>query len=248
MKRLKVIACEIVFRELCLCASQTSNIVDFTFLSKGLHDIGCESMICELQKEIDKVDTEKYEAILLAYGLCSNGVIGLKSQLPMVIPKAHDCITFFLGSKEKYQDFFYTNTGAYIYTAGGIERELDPASIEKGITTQLGMNKTYEEYVEEYGEENAEYIMEILGGYETAYDKIVFINTKVGDVEKYRERLYHKAEKTGWTPSEMEGDNSLLLKFLDGDWNENDFTIIPPNHKIIATNDKNIIGYQALKS
>lgn len=244
MKRLKVIACEIAFRELCFCASQSSSIVDFTFMNKGLHDKGAENMQNILQSEIDKVDVNKYQAILLAYGLCSCGVVGLKSELPIIIPKAHDCITFFLGSKERYSDFFNNNSGTYVYTSGWIERDTDPADVEDGITTKLGMNKTYEQYVEEFGEENAEYIIEMLGGYKTSYDKVVFINTNVGDIESYRKQLEEKAQSLNWTPSEIEGDNSLLLKFLNGDWNENDFTIIPPHHKIIATNDKNIIGYK----
>ncbi|MFI3327313.1 MAG: hypothetical protein R3Y35_14265 [Clostridia bacterium] len=61
-------------------------------------------------------------------------------------------------------------------------------------------------------------------------------------VRKKCERFY-KAKNKNWKPIEISGDNSLLMKFLNGDWNENDFTVIPPNHKIIATNDNNIIGY-----
>lgn len=95
MKRFKVIACEIAFRELCFCASQANAVVDFTFMPKGLHDKSAEKMRLALQHEIDQVECHKYEAILLAYGLCSCGVVGLTSQLPLVIPKAHDCITFF---------------------------------------------------------------------------------------------------------------------------------------------------------
>ena len=39
VKRYKVIACEIMFREVCLCASKSKNIVDTVFMPKGLHGI-----------------------------------------------------------------------------------------------------------------------------------------------------------------------------------------------------------------
>ncbi|NMA25360.1 MAG: hypothetical protein GX936_06815 [Clostridiales bacterium] len=35
-KRLKLIACEVLFREICHCAARCSNIVDITFVEKGL--------------------------------------------------------------------------------------------------------------------------------------------------------------------------------------------------------------------
>ncbi|MFI3206682.1 MAG: DUF1638 domain-containing protein, partial [Clostridia bacterium] len=151
MKRIKVIACEIAFRELCLCASKAKNIVDFSFLEKGLHDMGQKLMSARIQKEIDSTDKEKYSAIVLVYGLCNNGIVGLHSELPMIVPKAHDCITFFMGSKEKYSEFFNENLGSYFYTSGWLERETNPSEVENSVTSQLGLNKSYDDYVEEFG-------------------------------------------------------------------------------------------------
>lgn len=149
----------------------------------------------------------------------------------------------FLGSKERYAAFSQQNVGTYLYSPGWIERDIDPADVTDGITTQLGMNKSYEAYVEEFGEENAEYIMEMLGGYEQSYSKVAFINTKVGNIAYYRKKLKEKAESVNWIPAEIEGDNALLLRFLNGDWDENDFAVILPQHKIVATYDDDIIGH-----
>ena len=55
-KRFKLIACEIMFREICFCASQSRNIIDIQFMPKGLHDIGESKMVIKLQAEIDQVD------------------------------------------------------------------------------------------------------------------------------------------------------------------------------------------------
>ena len=59
-------------------------------------------MSARLGEILASVDESKYEAILLGYGLCSNGLVGLTARsIPLVIP-VHDCITLFLGSKEQY--------------------------------------------------------------------------------------------------------------------------------------------------
>ena len=121
-KRYILIGCEIMFREICLCAAQSNNIIDLVFMPKGLHDVGQKNMSQTLQNELDKIDSKKYDAILLCYGLCNYGVKGLSAALPMVIPKAHDCITLFMGSKEKYTEYFKNNPGTFFHTSGWLER------------------------------------------------------------------------------------------------------------------------------
>jgi hypothetical protein len=112
-------------------------------MEKGLHDVGTKKMSEKLQVEIDKVDAGKYDTILLCYGLCNNGVCGLHSPLPMVIPRAHDCITLLMGSKERYKDYFDHNPGTFFFSPGWLERNKDPADTADSIPTQLGMGKTY---------------------------------------------------------------------------------------------------------
>ena len=117
----KLIACEVAFREICWASARSASLVDLEFLSQGYHDnsdIGRE----RLQERIDAVPEGKYDAILLGYALCNNMVVGLQARhTPLVIPRAHDCITFFLGSKERYARVFREHPGTYYYTAGWLE-------------------------------------------------------------------------------------------------------------------------------
>ena len=53
----KLIGCEIFYRELCFCAALSDNIVDLSFLPKGLHNDGQEVMSRKIQEEIDQVET-----------------------------------------------------------------------------------------------------------------------------------------------------------------------------------------------
>ncbi len=97
---LKVIACEIAHREICFAAARSRNLMDLEFLPQGHHDRPCVGR-AHVQECIDAVPAGKFDAILIGYGLCSNILVGLTTQhTPLVIPRAHDCITFFLGSKE----------------------------------------------------------------------------------------------------------------------------------------------------
>ena len=121
--RLKLLACEIFYRELCAVVAQSVNQVDVEFLPKGLHDIGQASMSARLGEAVAAVDESRYDAILLGYGLCNNGIVGLSArQKPLVVPRAHDCITLFLGSKERYLEYFFSHPGVYFKTSGWIER------------------------------------------------------------------------------------------------------------------------------
>ncbi|MDR3233672.1 MAG: DUF1638 domain-containing protein [Planctomycetaceae bacterium] len=119
----KLFACEILFREICAMASASPHRIDLGFLPKGLHDLGKKKMQTRLSAALDTVDETQYDAVLFAYGLCNGGTTGLTARtIPLVIPRAHDCITLFLGSRQRYENYFFSNPGTYFKTTGWIER------------------------------------------------------------------------------------------------------------------------------
>src|SRR5512141_1788232 len=112
--RYKVIACEVFYREICFAAARSPHTIDLEFLPKGLHDIGAEGMSSRLQAVVDRVEPGRYDAIILGYALCNNGTAGLKAgHTRIVIPRAHDCITLFFGSSERYLRYFNDHPGVY---------------------------------------------------------------------------------------------------------------------------------------
>ncbi|MDD5673802.1 MAG: DUF1638 domain-containing protein [Chitinivibrionales bacterium] len=241
-QRSLLIACEILFREACFCAARSRNCIDIVFLPKGLHDLGEKGMAARLQEELDKVDRQRYGAVLLGYGLCNNGIRGLKSNLPLVIPRAHDCITIMLGSKERYADYFEKNPGTYFKSTGWVER--DASQTEQSVTARLGMNKTYQEYVQTYGEENARYLMETMNDWLKNYKKLAYIDTHVGDFVHYKQLTKQQAQEKGWEYEELKGDVGLLQRLLDGDWNDKDFLIIPPGKSPSPSYNESVIRIQ----
>ena len=240
-KRYMLIACAVLYRECYHCAALAKNIIDVRILNQGLHDIGESRMSATLQQEIDSIDDRLYDAILLGYGLCNNGIRGLRSSsLPLVIPRAHDCITLLLGSKEKYRKYFDENPGTYFESAGWIERDTDSLENEESTSARLGI-RSYESYVREYGEENARYIMETLGAGIENYCKFTFIDTRVCETENYKEQVKNKAVEKGWEYEEISGDINILQKMMDGNWDEGTFLVINPGDTVEPSYKDDII-------
>ncbi|EPR12571.1 DUF1638 domain-containing protein [Ruminiclostridium papyrosolvens] len=244
MLRLKIIACDVLNREISYLASQSEHFTDVTFVHQGLHDTP-EKLNKRLQYEIDRAnegfpynyfDTcPDYDYIIVCYGLCSNGITGISSRrLPMVVPKAHDCITLLLGSKERYMDLFRQQPGTYWFSTGWIERGWQPGEL-KYTTLQR-------EYIQKYGEENAEYLMEMEQSWMKEYNNAGFISwSSFKNNEFYRSAARSAADFLNWDFFEVPGNPDLLKNMLNGRFNENEVLIVPPGAKIAASNDNDII-------
>jgi len=70
-----VIACNIMKDE--LLRFQTNGI-SFVFLEQSLHRTP-QKMKPIIQDEIDKAAKEDWDYVILSYGLCSNGILGVKA-------------------------------------------------------------------------------------------------------------------------------------------------------------------------
>ena len=125
-RKFKFIGCEIVYREACFLAATSPHRVDVEFLLKGLHDLPRQDMLAKLQATVDAVPAGAgYEAILLGYARCNDGLMGLTARmLPLVMPRAHDCITFLFGSRQAYNEYFNEHPGTYFLSTGWSQRNL----------------------------------------------------------------------------------------------------------------------------
>ena len=254
--RFKLIACKILHREISYLCSTSDNIIDVTWMRQGKHNYP-EELHELLQQEIDLVESgndshtnkmndtgesddgisEDFDAILLGYGLCSNAVTGLTANNhKLVIPKAHDCITLFMGSKETYEHYFNAIPGCYWYTADWIENADMP-----GPDRQARMIRMYEE--KGYDEDTIEYLLEAMDGlanyHNAAYIKMPFL-----EKGKYRDITKRAAEHFGWQYHEIEGSMSLLEKMISGQWDDKDFLVLNPGETAIQSYDSEIIKKQ----
>ena len=235
-----MICCEVLKREALYAIEHSENEVDVEFLPKGLHDMGAKKMQQQLQTAINAVESG-YDYIILGYALCNNGLSNARATLvPLVIPRAHDCITLFLGSRQRYHQYFHANPGTYFHTSGWLEYE-DNFEIEsQSISHQLGMDQQYEDLVREYGEDNARYLYETLCQVTRNYHKFTFIEMGVEPDERFEQQSREMAAAKNWEFEKIRGDICLFQRLVDGDW-QRDFLIVERGECVRPTYDDEII-------
>jgi hypothetical protein len=227
--RLKVIACEVVARELYACAARARQAADVTLLPQGLHD-NSDTCRTRLQERINAVDAQRFDAVLLGYGLCNNSLMGLVSgPVPLVVPRAHDCITLLLGSKERYAALFAERPGTYWFSSGWIEsHEREGERFEPRQNSGLGptYGAAYDELVAKYGEDNARYLADFMKGWEAHYTHGCLITFDFTAHLGLDDKVRRLCAEKGWEFAAVPGDLRLLQAGLDGDWDNERFLVL----------------------
>jgi hypothetical protein len=237
--RFKLLTCEIMFREISLFAAQSPHVIDAVYLPKGLHDTPRE-MTGVLQAEIDRTDPAQDEAIVLGYGLCSRGTAGVRArEIPLVIPRCHDCITLFLGSRQAYREYFDQHPGTYYFTAGWIER--GGATMERMPEEGFGMGQGLQEYVDRYGEDNGRFLWEFENQWQKHYTTAAYITLPGCDSPAVRRSAEEIAARNGWEVVELCGSTRLFEAMCGGEWREADFLIVPPGGEIAQATDEGVL-------
>ncbi len=242
-QRLKLIACEILYREFCAAVARSVHRVDLEFLPKGLHDLGSPGMNERIAARLAEVDEAAYDAVLLGYALCSNGLVGLAARrIPLVAPRAHDCISLFLGSKERYLEYFRAHPGAYFKTSGWIERGDDLEQLSgESIQRRSRIGQSYDELVERYGEDNARFLYEELRQMTRNYSRLTYVAMGIEPDDRFERETRELAAARGWQFDRLAGDMRLIQRLVDGPWDDAEFLTVPPGHRIAASFDDGIV-------
>jgi len=242
--KLKLVSCEIFFREVSAIAARSPHRIDLGFLPKRLHDLGAAPMLERVQAAVEACGGETYDAILLGYGLCNNGLVGLTAHTaPVIIPRVHDCIALFFGSRQRYQTYFDNHPGTYFFTTGWVERGEASGDLKQlSIGHQIGMDKTYEQLVAEYGEDNAQFLHETLCAPPQNYSQCTFIEMGIEPDSRFEKAARARAAERGWKFEKVRGDLQLLERLINGPWDDTDFLTVPPGHHVVARYDERILA------
>jgi hypothetical protein len=201
-----VIACGVFEPELEALRVGDSGI-EVRYLDQNLHRTP-EDMPALIQAEVD--DAAAYASeLVLGYGLCSNGVVGVRAPAQgLFIPRVHDCISLFLGSARRYAKLVEEEPGVYYLTPGWVATAKDPIGVVEA------------DYTPRVGREDAIWTMnEEL----KHYTKIAFINTGIGNGEALRQRTVENARFFGKEFGEIPGSNRFFEKILFGPYTPTDF-------------------------
>ncbi|MEN8246619.1 MAG: DUF1638 domain-containing protein [Thermodesulfobacteriota bacterium] len=206
-----IIACQVMKPELDALIADNPGI-EIRYLDQNMHERPSQ-MPAVVQAEIDAVEAYAGQ-VILGYGLCSNGIVGVKApRQGLIIPRVHDCITLFLGSRAAYEKVFYDHPGTYYLTPGWVAERKDP----------LGYMESA--YVPKMGREKAEWgIKEELKN----YTRILMIDTQSTDMEPLRKIARENARFLEKSYEEISGRQDYFQKILFGPYPEADFIHLQP--------------------
>ena len=233
-----LLACDVFQSEIALIAEGADHIAETRFFEIGLHDRPDE-MHAVLQREVTEMDQrDDIEAIVLGYGLCGCGTAGLRAvRHPLVIARAHDCITVFLGSKELYAERQSACPGCYYYTPGWNRARRVPGPDRIAALR--------EDFSKQFDPEDVDFLLENERGMWEHYGTSTFID--LGTAEAGREAAYTKqcADWLGWNFEHLRGDPALLHDLLFGPWDDGRFQIIRPGFKLAHSPDDAVMRAEA---
>lgn len=232
--RVAVITCAVLEDEFAQFARELGNVVHVEILEQGLHNE--PNRLREvLQKAIACVEKKpEVEAIVLGYGLCSRGTEGVRTtRCKLVLARAHDCITLLLGSKERYADYVAENPGTYWYSPGWNRHHIAPG--------RERYEKLRAQYVEKYGEDNADFLMESEQAWFQQYNRATYVELGAGVTPQDVQYTRDCACWLGWNFDHQHGDPALLRALLSGDWDNERFVVLEPNQTIRMTVDARVI-------
>jgi transposase len=218
--------------ELRYCASLSPHRIDIEFVYQGLHEFPAK-LQKSLGEALERVDPDDYDYVLLNYGLCGNGTLGIThSKLPIIIHNVHDCIPLLVGDREAHNDYIKQRPGTFWFSFGWIE----------GFPLPGG---------HDYSQKYAEFYNSVINARQRDviecmlmdnYTHLTFIrwdelgNNIAEEGRKYtKDSVASLNERLGFSLQydEVKGSPAVLQRFVEGEWNGDDFIFLEPGKKLL---------------
>jgi hypothetical protein len=233
--RIKLISCDVFFRPVSALTAESPHVIDAEYVPMALHNEP-DALRANLQKRMNEAAAFRdYDRLVLAYGLCGNTTAGLTCPVKLTMPRVHDCCALFMGSKERFLAEFGSSLSMRWCSSGYYER-----SIKASGWTEFSSRsrETYPEYralIEQYGEDNAEYIWETLHP-EIETPEAAYIVTG-HEPPGYQAGFAEMIGRQGKTLKLLEGDGRYLRDLVNGPWDDERFLTLEPGQAIAAVYD-----------
>ena len=229
-QHIHLIACGVLRVDMKAVSEELGVSFSSTWLEGGLHSRPAE-LRRRLQEAIDNV--KDADVIALGYGLCGRGTVDIRSRdIPLVIPRVHDCISLFLGSDEAYSREFARCPGTYYISAGWYKEKVQPKQGANHLEQKAKdreENPSYQYLVDTYGRENAEEINRFLSSWQRNYQRSVYIDTGNEGKKSYEDYAKAMAEEFGWEYQRLEGNLDLLKALIQPEGDDR-ILMVPPGH------------------
>ncbi|MBC3797582.1 DUF1638 domain-containing protein [Acetobacterium tundrae] len=209
-KSILLIACSMIKDEMTLAMKNTDITYDTIWMSSDLH-INPDYLRNALQEEIN--NHQDYEMILLAYGNCGKGLVGLISaNTKLAFLRSEDCIHMLLHKKKGLKAL---RGETYFITKGWMEGK-------------KSLKEEYHYAINKYGPKRAEMIMEIMF---KNYGSLMMIDDGSYDLENWIHCARHLSQVLKLDFVITNGDVELLEMFLSLKW-DHQVVLISPGTEI----------------
>ena len=213
----KIISCKVFEPYIKRIQAETGTVFDVQWIDIKQHD-NPKQLSAMIQSEVDNIVSA--DEILILYGLCGNALIEIVSRsIPLTILKVHDCCTVLMGSKERYSTFFADRL-SQVWSC-------ESYSLDKN-ENYLKLTNDYLRYVKDYGEDNADYILEMLTPKKTEKSVYITFDSKADQLNICK--LDSKGTEV------INGDLKMLRNILN-DEDKKDTLRLYPNEKLEALYD-----------
>lgn len=207
-----LLACEMIRKEINALLEKNPFPGEVVWMEKGLHEYP-DDLRGALQREIDARDG-KVDYILLVYGLCGNGIIGLKTEKSrLVIPLFDDCIRALL-SLEANEEIAVDPRALY-YT-------------DEWMDTGSSMLMGADTYVERYGEKKA---LKIVKAMLKNYKHVTFLETGLYDIDFAAEKIKPTTDRIGLKINQTPASFRVYDALLSGRWGK-EFLVTEPGETV----------------
>jgi hypothetical protein len=229
-----VIACRVLEVEIAALTEEATHIVREEFLEVGLHDqpTGLRGLLGDA---ISRAEADPaVERVVLVYGLCGLALVDLApSRCPLVAPRAHDCITLLLGSRERYAARMREDPGTYWYSPGWNRARRVPGPDREAMIRA--------EYAAKFDPEEVEALIEMERASFAQHSTAGYASLGLPGDEEHRTYAEMCAKSLGWRFTDHRGDATLLRDLLYGPWDSERFLTVRPGERIAHATDAGIV-------
>lgn len=233
--RVTVLACDVLREEVEHLAADMPHILRSEYLPMGLHDQP-DVLRSELRGWIALAENDpRTEAVVLIYGLCGNGTADLSTRrVPLVLPRAHDCITLYLGSAARYAAYQKAHPEAYFYTPGWMREKRTPGP-DRAAKMRAELSERFDD------REDVDYLMEMEEAVWAQHHRAAYIDLGLPNRADYPEKARACAASLKWDFEHLTGDVNLLRDTLAGRWSADRHLVLQPKEAIHPTHDGKIV-------
>ena len=233
LPRIGLIACRVFEDEIAMHGGSSPHIAEIRYLEVGLHDHP-DNLRKAVQAEVDAFDVrDDLDAVVLAYALCGRGTAGIRAgRHRLVIPRGHDCMTVFMGSKEKFACQQAAAPDSYYYTPGWMKANRCPGPGR--------LESLREEFSKKFEPDDVDFLLESERANWAQHGRAVYLDLGTPGADAKAAEAAEAATALGWNFERIPGDATLLKDLLSGRWDSERFQLIEPGAMLDHSPDEKI--------